>query len=928
MGRTDPKLLKTAVESMGECVLITGPDIEAPGPEIVYANRAFLDMTGYRLKELIGQSPRLFRGPQTDANVLKQLKKCLRGGREFEGELLNYRKDGTSYWTNLRINPVRNRAGDITHWVSLQRDVSDEREWASEMQRINAVLSAQMELSPDGILVVDVNDRVIAYNGRFQRMWGIPLEAFARGRQEDILGFILEKVTNPDAYRIGMEAFYRSGEKRLEDEVTLCDGRIFERYCVTTHSPQGKFYGWLWYFTDVTQQREFENRLAEARQEAEAASLAKSQFLANMSHEIRTPLNGIIGMTEILLQTSVDNEQRDFLSTIQASGDNLLILINDLLDLSRIESGRLELDETEFDLFSMVEDALAVVGARVGTKNLDIGYLIDPALPERFRSDENRLRQILINLLGNAVKFTEAGEVVLEVKPRQPQLLATGRPVPEILTLEFTVRDTGIGISSEDQVKLFQPFSQVDPSTTRRYGGSGLGLSICRRLVDLLDGEIWLESRVGGGSTFSFTVPLRVGSPAPGRSSAYLSLKGARLLVVDDNATNRLMVRHQTVRHGIEVDEAKNGRQALEKWKSGQRYDLVLLDMQMPEMDGLTLAGKIRALPGGERQPILLSTSLGRYGGIKQEATRLGLHFLCKPFRQFQLISLLKEIVGGAEVIDGGESTEKAAESGGFDPQLSILLAEDNPVNRKVALGLLNRLGIQAESAVDGREAVRSWERGRHDLIFMDVHMPEMDGLAATREIRRLSGNHDLPWIVAMTADALAEDRAKCIEAGMNDYLSKPVKSIDLVSVLRRVPQGEGKGSSESGDQERRDPEGGAGAEAPGFSEETLSQLAALGESDGDHFLRELVEVFLDDVPDQLEGMRKALSDRDAAALARAAHSVKGASSNFGAAELQAKCFELETRAREGTLEGAENLIGEIEMIFKRLAEALRSRFS
>ncbi len=919
--------LWAAMDQMGSAVLITDGELDDPGPRIVYANEAFRDLSGYAAEELLGRSPRMLRGDDADEAALKQLRRALRAGREFDGELLNHRKDGTPYWTHVRISPIRDDAGGISHWISINRDVSEERRWAEEMRRINAVLSAQMELSPDGILVVDVDDNVIAFNGRFRDMWDIPLESFATGRQQDLLPHILEKVDDPEACRAGMEAFYRSREKRLEDEVILSDGRIFERYCVTTHSPQGQFYGWLWFFSDVTQRREFEHRLGVARREAEAANLAKTQFLANMSHEIRTPLNGIIGMTEILLQTEVTNEQRDFLSTIQASGDNLLILINDLLDLSRIESGRLELEETAFDLFSLVEDSLAVVGARVGTKDLDLGYLIAPELPERFCGDENRVRQILINLLGNAVKFTEWGEVVLEVKAVDSDTPAGDSGFPERMTLHFSVRDTGIGISAEDQAKLFKPFSQVDPSTTRRYGGSGLGLSICRRLVDLMGGEIWLESTPDQGSVFYFTIPMKVDADAVRRLPTYMDLSGRTLLVVDDNEVNRSMVRHQASRQEIRVDEAHDGPSALEKWRSGRSYDLLVVDMQMPGMDGLTLARQIRDLPGGESQPMLLATSLGRYGRVKQEAAELELFFLAKPFRQFQFIALLCEIFGMEDRQSDGTTDEPERERDGVDPNLRVLLAEDNQVNRKVALGLLNRLGLEVDSVPDGREAVERCRQGSYDVIFMDVHMPEMDGLEATRRIRRLSTREDRPWIVAMTADALVEDRARCMAAGMNDYLSKPVKSIDLAGVLRRMPSG-GDVPAEVDTASKVEPAGGAPEETePDISEKALEDLAALGEAGDEDFLRELVEVFLADAPEQIGVMRESRARSELAELKRAAHSVKGASVNFGATRLRDECQKLENRAKAGELDGVERLIDNIEALFSRVDRRLRERF-
>ncbi len=912
------EIWRSAMDTMGVAVLITDADLQPPGPRIIYANQRFCAMTGYDCDELVGASPRLFQGPETDRAVLDRLRDSLAAGEECRGELLSYRKDGNSFNAELTITPVRNAGEEVVRWIFVQRDVTHERRWADEMQRINAILSVQMELSPDGILVVDVEGNVIAYNGRFQEMWGIPLEAFSGGDERDLIRHAREKLENPETLDSKLEAFYRSGEKRFNDEVNLIDGRVFERYCVATRSPEGRFYGWLWYFTDITEQRGFEQRMAEARREAEAANLAKSQFLANMSHEIRTPLNGILGLTEILLQTELTNEQRDFLSSVQTSGDNLLVLVNDLLDLSKIESGRLELDKGAFDLHSLIEDSLAVAGMHRASKDLDMGYTVDSALPERLVSDENRIRQVLINLLGNAVKFTGKGEVVLDVRIRPSGAASEGDDSPDTLTLQFSVRDTGIGIPEEGSDRLFQPFSQVDPSTTRRYGGSGLGLSICHRLVEALGGEIWMESGVGEGTEFFFTVPAEVDTAGARPGLRGPDLTGRTLLVVDDHAVSRSMVRHQAERLGIGVDEASGLDEAFGRLEDGARYDVLVVDLQMPDEAALRRIQQLRDPPGGGERAIILAISRDVHSNFKETIAEYGFFSVFKPFRQFQLNALLSEIFNLEQEPGSAREAVSRFETGKLDGSLRVLLAEDNSVNLKVAVNLLKQLGLEADTVANGRDAVEQWKTGRHDVVLMDVHMPVMDGLEATRELRRISRDPRKPWVVGVTADAMTGDGNRCIRAGMNDYLSKPIRSIDLTAVFRRMPTEE---------EEKGEPDSGGAAGNPGICEQRLGELKELGGSEGEAFLREIVEIFLADAPGQIAAMRQALERKEGDALANAAHSLKGSSSNFGALRIQEDCRRLESMGRQGALEGAGTVIERIECGFAEIEPWLRKRF-
>jgi signal transduction histidine kinase/DNA-binding response OmpR family regulator/HPt (histidine-containing phosphotransfer) domain-containing protein len=690
---------------------------------------------------------------------------------------------------------------------------------------------------------------------------------------------------------------------------------------------QGQIVGTMGISHDITALKLTERELARRAEElarsntalehlaevAKAASLAKSEFLANMSHEIRTPLNGIIGMTDLAMETELTREQRDYLETVKLSADSLLNVVNDILDFSKIEAGKVELEEIGFDLNECVEGAMKTLALRADEKGLELLCEVAPEVPEMVSGDPGRLRQILLNLLGNAVKFTSEGEVGLKVLVE---------PSDENFALiHFAVSDTGIGIAPEKLAAIFDSFSQADTSTTREFGGTGLGLSISRRLVQMMGGRIWVESKLGEGSCFHFTA--RVGTAvtrqaATERGAEPIALHGARVLIVDDNRTNRRILEGLVSRWGMKptlaIDAEKALLEVVAAYENKQPFDLILTDMHMPRVDGFGLVEQIKDSVDISTSTIMMLTS----GGQRGDAARCGelgiAGYLVKPVRQNELREAIMRVLGAKEQpVAAPLVTRREMEDGSPAKKLRILLAEDNPVNQKVAIRMLEKRDHHVVLAGNGKEALVALEKGSFDLVLMDVQMPEMDGLVATRLWRareQVSGRHQP--IVAMTALVMPGDRERCLGAGMDGYLSKPIRPWELEEVLE--------GYQVMDCDERRSPQADAAPEGCVRADDLLARI------DGDRgFLAELLALFRADYPVQIRKGRDAVVRNDAAELQRAAHALKGTLRNLAAPVASNLAEELEGMGKSGDIGLAAGKMMELEAELANVAKALES---
>lgn len=761
---------------------------EGPGDQLQH-NDAFFKISGIRREDLVHHD--VIRAVSNPDDMKKQdaLRKQMEDGEidEYSLEKRYTHPDGKVVWVMLTNRVYRHEDGSFAQELTTAHDITVRKYAEQQIEHKEAQLRFLFDSIPVGVhlhrveFIPNEPDRESSLvNEAHRKITGL-------GEREVYGAEVFKNISHADEYDKQQELFEQM-ERGEIDRYSLekryrrrDDTEVWVQ--LTIHrlpDPDGRGYQEIATTVDITENRKQAQELLAAKEVAEAANQAKSQFLAMMSHEIRTPMNGVIGMTSLLLDSSLDPTQKEYAETIRNSGDSLLTIINDILDFSKIESGKFELENENFDLRECVEGALDLMSTRAAEKQLDLLYDISDGVPGMLLGDTTRLRQVLVNLLSNALKFTEAGEVLLMVRYRE---MGEGKT-----ELEFAIRDTGMGIPPESVERLFQSFSQVDSSISRRFGGTGLGLVISRRLAELMGGRMWVESKVGEGATFSFTIQAKVvgSKPRTYQSGGKSRVDGKRMLLVDDNATNRRILTTWAEKWDMPTVAFDSGEAALAYLESGESIDVAILDMQMPGMDGATLAQKIKEMPTCKDLPLILLSSLGQWESVSRK--ELFKTCLTKPAKPDRLFQVLARLFGGAQGKTKASLPLVATEGEIVAHKEHVLLAEDNTVNQKVALMMLSKLGFRADVAANGHEVLDALRRQSYEIILMDVQMPEMDGLEATQRIVAEYADADSrPWIIALTANAMQGDRERCLDAGMNDYVSKPLKTDALAKALTRA---------------------------------------------------------------------------------------------------------------------------------------------
>lgn len=907
--RRSQEQLAATLRSIGDGVI----SIDAHG-RVANLNTAAENLTGWSSKEAAGISiDDVFQMVEagSDKRVENPAREVIKQGKPIplaENAML-LAKDGRRIRISDSCSPITSAEGEVTGAVLVFRDVTKEQKAKVELEETKKRLEMILGLTKTGIDIIDDEFNLVFVDSEWQKVYGDPTGRkcfeYFMGRDETCEG-------------CGIPKAIKSREPVITEEVLPREGnRVVEVHTIPFQAADGR---WLVaeFNVDITRRKQAEMELQEAFQhleaataransmaaEAEMASAAKSEFLANMSHEIRTPMNGVIGMVGLLLDTELNEEQRRYAETVKSCGEALLTIINDILDFSKIEAGKMVLETIDFDLLNLLEDFSSLLAVKAQEKGLEFICSADPDVPVRLRGDPGRLRQILTNLMGNAIKFTEKGDVVLRVSLDSLE--------GDEAVLRFAVKDTGIGISEEKIGMLFQSFSQIDSSITRKYGGTGLGLAISKQLAELMGGAIGVNSTVGVGSEFWFTARLRLQDLSSLTPSCEKDLNGVRVLLADDNQAHRRVLRTRLESWGMSAEEASDGPaaiQALRRAKAeGLPFRMAIIDMNMPGMDGETLGRLIKENKEISDTVLVMMTAVGSRGDAKRLEDIGFSAYISKPVRHSILYECLRQALRGLgeeearRPIVTRHSVRETKQQGA-----RILVAEDNPTNQQVALGLLKKLGFSAVAVNDGREALQALQTSRYDLVLMDVQMPNMDGLQAAKMIRDPGStvlNHRVP-IIAMTAHAMQSDKDRCMEAGMNDYLTKPIDPRALFEAVNRwIPNQLERGAADDKPKER--PVSGI-FDLKGLLERVLED---------EDLARELMRTFLEQTPDQISTLKSHITNGETQSAERLAHSIKGAAANLGGEALRAVAYEMEKAGKAADLQAMASMLPELEKQF------------
>jgi two-component system sensor histidine kinase/response regulator len=797
--------------------------------------------------------------------------------------------------------------GSSSNQIYLFHDVTSRRRAEAELIRQKTFFETLISHSPTAIVVLSNDEKITSCNRAFESLFGYD-QVEIIGKKIDQLITTDETIGEAEQYtQKAMDGLVHAVGKRRRKDHSVIDVEIFGVPVIVA----GEKIGALAIYHDISE-------LVKARHEAEEANRAKSEFLANMSHEIRTPMNGVIGMLELVLDTTLTDEQRDYLGISLQSAETLLALINDILDFSKIEANKLELEKIDFDLRNTVEDAASMMAKRAQDKGLELVCLIHPDLKSQIKGDPARLRQILINLTGNAIKFTQQGEIVIRAEPLEE--------TETHVRLRFSVQDTGIGIPKDRVNAVFERFIQVDGSTTRKYGGSGLGLTISKQLVEAMGGQIGVESQPGFGSTFWFTVlfdkqPVGTFAEKPSLAATF-GVKDLRILGVDDNATNRMILTKMVAGFGCQIDTVESGAKALELLRNagrqGDPYRIVLLDMQMPDMDGEQIARAIKADPAICEVQIIILTSMGQRGDAARLESLGCAAYLLKPVKQQMLYDTLCTILALKETQRPRLVTRHLVAEQKRQGQ-RILLAEDNPINQKLAIILLQKAGFSVDAVETGQHALERVQTQAYSAVLMDVQMPGMDGFETTKQIRQWEGSERHVPIIAMTAHALKGDRERCLEAGMDDYVSKPIAPQALFTVLDRWTRTDLSGAMRSATAAQTRVEK---AEPIDELELPLDIEGALPRfyHDRDFFI-EMCKDLLAHIPERINALNDALDANDANTLFRIGHTLKGTAANFNAEPLARVAAQIEALGKKEDITDARALIEKVKFESERLRQ-------